>query len=826
MAPLFPPLVEAYDFEDTGRGCRCVRAVTEGEELLAIPLEDCWTSVDARKAPQLASVVEGSPELSDLNVTALHLLVERKKGADSTKYAHLQQLPTSYDSTLFWSADELGELEGSQWKQMAERFGEEAAQDWAALKAAVERAAEPEAKQLLSGVATDDYLWAYATIKSRTAEVLVDGEKANLLAPNFDLFNHSDAVRPGSSHFFDQQRKALVVVATCAYAEGAQAFISYGTASNGSLLLAGGFVLPSNRFDYVGVNLTAQCDAKRLPVYMMAAPEVGPSHEVAPFEFLTLPEDEQVGGGAVTPIVTRHLLTTETPLPASLLAYVRLERMSDDEMDAAMRKLDKQGRALWEGLVATEKPLDAMNELLALSALRGVLGAMLDAYPTTLDADRAALARSLAPEAEAANPLANPLASRDNIDGSSGAAADAAETTARRRLCALALRAAEKEICAATVAELERRLHKQLASLVGGAAAQAAACGEAGTTWAAQLARKLAVLQQQAPRVTLNLERLQSSSFGAPLVAAALLVQSAAALLLLVGGLGAHPLAPTAAYVAAAWPTKGMAAAAASTTEAGGTEASPLRLPPLSPQMLATTPAEGAAEGAAEELSLLKVFVSKMDLWGSYLLAQWGTAKALGVSDCNAMQAETISIRTATAWSVPTHEALDALAALSPLVEIGAGNGHWASLLRRRGADIVAFDTPRWDEAFAAAGAASGGDELMGEREAGVTQEGGPEQAAAHANRTLVLMWPDYHGHGSYGLSCLTQYTGERLALVGEWRGRTFGAYTQGIPETGQSFSAEMQAAVEEAFELERTVRLPNWPCYLDTLMVWRRKKA
>ena len=38
------------------------------------------------------------------------------------------------------------------------------------------------------------------------------------------------------------------------------------------------------------------------------------------------------------------------------------------------------------------------------------------------------------------------------IDGSSGAAADAAETTARRRLCALALRAAEKEICAATIA--------------------------------------------------------------------------------------------------------------------------------------------------------------------------------------------------------------------------------------------------------------------------------------------------------------------------------------------------------------------------------------
>ena len=111
----------------------------------------------------------------------------------------------------------------------------------------------------------------------------------------------------------------------------------------------------------------------------------------------------------------------------------------------------------------------------------------------------------------------------------------------------------------------------------------------------------------------------------------------------------------------------------------------------------------------------------------------------------------------------------------------------------------------------------------MGERHACVV-EGGPEEAARHPDRTLVLMWPDYHGHGSYGLACLRQYAGARLALVGEWRGRTFGAYTAGIPETGQSFSAEFQAAVEAEFQLEQNIRLPNWPYYLDTLMVWRRK--
>ena len=160
-------------------------------------------------------------------------------------------------------------------------------------------------------------------------------------------------------------------------------------------------------------------------------------------------------------------------------------------------------------------------------------------------------------------------------------------------------------------------------------------------------------------------------------------------------------------------------------------------------------------------------------------------------------------------------------------VELGAGNGLWSGLLRARGADVLAFDTSRWSDDYVAAGgaapAAAAGEPLMGERDACVV-EGSPEEAARHTERTLVLMWPDYHGHGTYGLACLQRYAGERLALVGEWRGRTFGAYTAGIPATGQSFSLEFQQAVEKDFELEQVVQLPNWPFYLDTLMVWRRR--
>ena len=159
-----------------------------------------------------------------------------------------------------------------------------------------------------------------------------------------------------------------------------------------------------------------------------------------------------------------------------------------------------------------------------------------------------------------------------------------------------------------------------------------------------------------------------------------------------------------------------------------------------------------------------------------------------------------------------------------------------AQALLERGADVLAFDTEAWQLSFAAGGGAAGGGEgtaagegapftegeaLMGAREACVEQ-GGPEAAAAHPDRALVLMWPDYGGRGSYGLACLRAYRGDRLLLVGEWRGATFGRRS----ESGESFSAEFQREVEAGFVREELHRLPTWPGSLDHVAVWRRRRA
>lgn len=87
-----------------------------------------------------------------------------------------------------------------------------------------------------------------------------------------------------------------------------------------------------------------------------------------------------------------------------------------------------------------------------------------------------------------------------------------------------------------------------------------------------------------------------------------------------------------------------------------------------------------------------------------------------------------------------------------------------------------------------------------------------------YPDRTLVLMWPDYMGYGTYGLDCLHHYKGDKLILIGEWRTSTLGQYTSGISNHGQSFSLDFQLKVEEDFQLVEALNLPTWPLFLDRL--------
>eukprot|EP00755_Sulcionema_specki_P003899 Sspe_Gene.3953::Locus_1320_Transcript_1_1_Confidence_1.000_Length_2410::g.3953::m.3953 len=237
----------------------------------------------------------------------------------------------------------------------------------------------------------------------------------------------------------------------------------------------------------------------------------------------------------------------------------------------------------------------------------------------------------------------------------------------------------------------------------------------------------------------------------------------------------------------------------------------------------ATDPAPPPPFETNDPNPFLKEFIAAVCRWGSVLRGQLPLPS---MKDLNAFSRESMAMRRKWAWSIPTREALDLMAQHSPLVEVGAGGGYWAKQLSEMGCDIEAWDTSgEWNAGWNAV--ASGGEGLAGtERWFEGMKVGGPEVVRSAGSRTLLLMWPDYLGEGTYGMECVEGYSGEVLLLVGEWRDSTLGSYEGTIPPTGQSFSVTMQHYVETHFTLEKTATLPNFPLYKDRVMVWRRKEC
>ncbi len=145
----------------------------------------------------------------------------------------------------------------------------------------------------------------------------------------------------------------------------------------------------------------------------------------------------------------------------------------------------------------------------------------------------------------------------------------------------------------------------------------------------------------------------------------------------------------------------------------------------------------------------------------------------------------------AYSWAIPNDEAVFALRELSPLIEVGAGTGYWAWLLRQAGADVIAVDKnpqapPHWTSIV----------------------DGDSSRSREYPNRTLFLCWPSYQDPMAF--DALRSYAGSHVAYVGEMRGRTA--------------DEDFHRYLTEAFMLEREIEIPVWPGYRDCLYVFRRK--
>jgi len=149
------------------------------------------------------------------------------------------------------------------------------------------------------------------------------------------------------------------------------------------------------------------------------------------------------------------------------------------------------------------------------------------------------------------------------------------------------------------------------------------------------------------------------------------------------------------------------------------------------------------------------------------------------------------------AW---TDDALSAIAARGPIVEVGAGQGQWARALKTRGVDIVAYDD--------GSALPASGDVPVAAVTLGID---GSKAAGQHPERSLLLVAPP---PGRQPLAWLVAYAergGRRLLYAGEGRG-------------GAHADETFFAALERGWRLVDTATLRPFPGGAERLWVLERR--
>lgn len=152
-------------------------------------------------------------------------------------------------------------------------------------------------------------------------------------------------------------------------------------------------------------------------------------------------------------------------------------------------------------------------------------------------------------------------------------------------------------------------------------------------------------------------------------------------------------------------------------------------------------------------------------------------------------------------WAIPSDDVLDAIANSGPLVEIGAGTGYWAALLRMRGADLIAYDfEPPETGRNGYTLKSNSWTEILPASETTVSY---------HPDRTLFLCWPPNNDEMAF--RALRAYKGRTLIYVGE-------------EFPGCTADANFHQLLEDRWILDKKIDLKRWHLIKDSAFFFRRK--
>lgn len=152
------------------------------------------------------------------------------------------------------------------------------------------------------------------------------------------------------------------------------------------------------------------------------------------------------------------------------------------------------------------------------------------------------------------------------------------------------------------------------------------------------------------------------------------------------------------------------------------------------------------------------------------------------------------------AWAVPTTEAVQAIAALPDIVEMGAGTGYWASLIAAAGGQIRCYDLYQGEN-----------NQYDHVKHYYLVQQRGVEvlRNEARGCQTLMLCWPPCGE--PFGEQCLRTFRGQWFVYIGEDQGGCCG-------------DDKLFARLERDWVVRKDIALPQWWGIHDALVICERR--
>ncbi|KAE9597358.1 hypothetical protein Lal_00007776 [Lupinus albus] len=338
-----------------GLGLVAVKDISRNEVVLQVP-KRLWINPDAVAASDIGSLCSGlKPWLS----VALFLIRERSRD-DSVWKHYFGVLPQETDSTIYWSEEELLELQGTQLLNTTLSVKEYVHNEFLKLEKEI---ILPNNNLFPNPISLDDFFWAFGILRSRAFSRL---RNENLvIIPLADLINHSARVTT-EDHAYEVKGAAglfswdylFSLRSPLSLKAGDQVYIQYDlNKSNAELALDYGFIEPNA--DRNAYTMTLQI-----------------SESDSFFDDkIDIAESNGFGKTVYFDIFFNR------PLPPGLLTYLRLVALGGTDaflLESLFRN------SIWGHL---ELPVSRGNEELICRVVREACKSALAGYHTTIEED-------------------------------------------------------------------------------------------------------------------------------------------------------------------------------------------------------------------------------------------------------------------------------------------------------------------------------------------------------------------------------------------------------------------------------------------------------